>query len=115
LFTLGGVAGYLFRPLPGAVVFALIVSYILWRTLVPTLANYLLRRQGLGGPVRRQPRGLWRAACAWSATPWQADRRIYRFPPAVVRPCPLSGPELLSERGWGPDQDACAGADRNPH
>jgi multidrug efflux pump subunit AcrB len=45
MFGLGGVAGYLFRPLAEAVVFALIASYILSRTLVPTLVNYLLRRQ----------------------------------------------------------------------
>jgi multidrug efflux pump subunit AcrB len=44
MFGLSGVAGYLFRPLAEAVVFALIASYILSRTLVPTLANYLLRR-----------------------------------------------------------------------
>src|SRR5712671_5051115 len=44
MFGLGGVAGYLFRPLAEAVVFALIASYILSRTLVPTLANYLLRK-----------------------------------------------------------------------
>jgi multidrug efflux pump subunit AcrB len=48
MFGLGGVAGYLFRPLAEAVVFALIASYILSRTLVPTLANYLLRRQAPG-------------------------------------------------------------------
>src|SRR3979490_2887066 len=45
MFGLGGVAGYLFRPLAEAVVFAMIASYILSRTLVPTLANYLLRHQ----------------------------------------------------------------------
>jgi multidrug efflux pump subunit AcrB len=45
MFGLGGVAGYLFRPLAEAVVFALIASYVLSRTLVPTLANYLLRNQ----------------------------------------------------------------------
>ena len=44
MFSLGGVAGYLFRPLAEAVVFAMIGSYLLSRTLVPTLANYLLRR-----------------------------------------------------------------------
>src|SRR5260370_14194399 len=48
MFGLGGVAGYLFRPLAEAVVFALIGSYILSRTLVPTLANYLLRKQARG-------------------------------------------------------------------
>ncbi len=43
MFQLGGVAGYLFRPLAEAVVFALIGSFLLSRTLVPTMASYLLR------------------------------------------------------------------------
>ena len=43
MFLLGGVARYLFVPLAEAVVFAMIASYILSRTLVPTLAMYLLR------------------------------------------------------------------------
>ena len=42
MFTLGGVSGFLFKPLAEAVIFALIGSYILSRTLVPTIANYLL-------------------------------------------------------------------------
>ena len=42
MFQLGGVAGYLFRPLAEAVVFALIGSFLLSRTLVPTMAHYLL-------------------------------------------------------------------------
>jgi multidrug efflux pump subunit AcrB len=45
MFGLGGVAGFLFRPLAEAVVFAMIASYILSRTLVPTLARYLLGGQ----------------------------------------------------------------------
>ena len=45
MFQLGGVAGYLFRPLAEAVVFALIGSFILSRTLVPTMANYLMGGQ----------------------------------------------------------------------
>jgi multidrug efflux pump subunit AcrB len=49
MFLLGGVAGYLFRPLAEAVVFALVASYMLTYTLVPTLANYLLRRQSAHG------------------------------------------------------------------
>ena len=44
MFALGGVAGYLFRPLAEAVVFAMIGSYILSRTLVPTLAGFLLQQ-----------------------------------------------------------------------
>jgi multidrug efflux pump subunit AcrB len=47
MFGLGGVAGYLFRPLAEAVMLALAASYVLSQTLVPTLANYLLRHQRL--------------------------------------------------------------------
>jgi multidrug efflux pump subunit AcrB len=45
LFQLSGVAGYLFLPLAEAIVFAMIASFILSRTLVPTMAAYLLRAQ----------------------------------------------------------------------
>jgi multidrug efflux pump subunit AcrB len=47
MFSLGGVAGYLFRPMAEAVIFALIASYILSRTLVSTMARYLLVHQKL--------------------------------------------------------------------
>lgn len=43
MFFLSGVSRYLFVPLAEAVVFAMLASYILSRTLVPTLAMYLLR------------------------------------------------------------------------
>jgi multidrug efflux pump subunit AcrB len=43
MFVLSGVARYLFAPLAEAVIFAMIASYILSRTLVPTLAIYLLK------------------------------------------------------------------------
>jgi multidrug efflux pump subunit AcrB len=43
MFFLQGVSRYLFAPLSEAVMFAMIASYILSRTLVPTLAVYLLR------------------------------------------------------------------------
>ncbi|MDR3386207.1 MAG: efflux RND transporter permease subunit [Rudaea sp.] len=43
MFFLTGVARYLFVPMAEAVVFALIASFVLSRTLVPTLAKYLLR------------------------------------------------------------------------
>ncbi len=45
LFQLSGVAGYLFLPLAEAIVFAMIASFILSRTLVPTMANWLLGAQ----------------------------------------------------------------------
>jgi CzcA family heavy metal efflux pump len=43
MFLLSGVARYLFVPLAEAVVFAMIMSYILSRTLIPTLCKYWLR------------------------------------------------------------------------
>ncbi len=43
MFSLKGVAGFLFVPMAMAVVFAMIASFILSRTLVPTLALYLLK------------------------------------------------------------------------
>ncbi len=43
MFFLTGVARYLFVPLAEAVSFAMLASYLLSRTLVPTLAKYLLR------------------------------------------------------------------------
>jgi len=42
MFFLSGVARYLFVPLAEAVVFAMMASYFLSRTLVPTMARYLL-------------------------------------------------------------------------
>ena len=72
MFGLGGVAGYLFRPLAEAVVFALVASYILSRTLVPTLANYLLRNQA---PTRR----LEDAASAEAALARPSRNPLIRF------------------------------------
>jgi multidrug efflux pump subunit AcrB len=43
MFFLTGVARYLFIPLAEAVAFAMLASYVLSRTLVPTLAMYLLK------------------------------------------------------------------------
>jgi multidrug efflux pump subunit AcrB len=43
MFFLQGIAGFLFAPMAEAVVFAMIASFVLSRTLVPTMGNYLLR------------------------------------------------------------------------
>jgi CzcA family heavy metal efflux pump len=43
MFALKGVAGFLFVPMAEAVVFAMIASFVLSRTLVPTMAMYLLK------------------------------------------------------------------------
>ena len=64
MFFLPGVAGFLFVPLALSVVFAMIASFVLSRTLVPTMAMYLLRphasgddhdRHGAGSPASRNP------------------------------------------------------------
>jgi multidrug efflux pump subunit AcrB len=43
MFLLSGVSRYLFVPLAESVVFAMVASYLLSRTIVPTMAKYLLR------------------------------------------------------------------------
>ncbi|MFP5227104.1 MAG: efflux RND transporter permease subunit [Acidobacteriota bacterium] len=43
MFFLSGVPKYLFVPLAEAVIFAMLASYLLSRTVVPTMAMYLLR------------------------------------------------------------------------
>jgi CzcA family heavy metal efflux pump len=48
MFSLPGVAGYLFIPMAASVVFALIASFILSRTVVPTLAMYMLKAHAAG-------------------------------------------------------------------
>jgi CzcA family heavy metal efflux pump len=52
MFFLGGVARFLFVPLAEAVVFAMLASYLLSRTLVPTLAMFLLRATEHGTAVK---------------------------------------------------------------
>jgi multidrug efflux pump subunit AcrB len=69
LFFLSGAAASIFRPLAMAVVFAVLASYFLSRTLVPTMARYLLagdahrmaeakahpdeKKRGPRGPIER--------------------------------------------------------------
>jgi CzcA family heavy metal efflux pump len=55
MFMLGGVARYLFVPLAEAVVFAMLASYVLSRTLVPTMAMYLLRPKSHDMAASRNP------------------------------------------------------------
>ena len=51
MFMLVGIARYLFVPLAEAVVFAMLASYLLSRTLVPTLAKYWLQRHEAHAPL----------------------------------------------------------------
>ncbi|HWG68811.1 MAG TPA: efflux RND transporter permease subunit [Steroidobacteraceae bacterium] len=52
MFLLAGIAKFLFIPLAEAVVFAMLASYILSRTLVPTLAKFWLRSHDAGARAR---------------------------------------------------------------
>jgi multidrug efflux pump subunit AcrB len=64
MFFLSGVARFLFVPMAESVIFAMIFSFLLSRTLVPTLAKYLLhmrlehtagQSEGLEPPPSRNP------------------------------------------------------------
>jgi multidrug efflux pump subunit AcrB len=56
MFLLAGIARYLFVPMAEAVVFAMLASYLLSRTLVPTLARYWLHERASAGEAG--PAGL---------------------------------------------------------
>jgi multidrug efflux pump subunit AcrB len=60
MFFLAGVPRYLFAPLAEAVMFAMLASYLLSRTLVPTMARFLLlthrgESHGTGNNAPRNP------------------------------------------------------------
>ncbi len=65
MFFLVGIARFLFVPLAESVMFAMVFSFALSRTLVPTMANYLLRAQephgsGMAARMARRAREiLW--------------------------------------------------------
>ncbi|MEJ0077601.1 MAG: efflux RND transporter permease subunit [Alphaproteobacteria bacterium] len=74
MFFLPGVARFLFVPMAEAVMAAMVCSFILSRTLVPTMANYLLKphaphtdMHGLDGPLPRSRNPLVRFQRAFEA------------------------------------------------
>ncbi|HEY3706190.1 MAG TPA: efflux RND transporter permease subunit [Terracidiphilus sp.] len=54
MFFLSGVSKYLFVPMAEAVVFAMLASYLLSRTVVPTMARYLLHEHDDAEAQRKQ-------------------------------------------------------------
>jgi multidrug efflux pump subunit AcrB len=54
MFFLGGVAKYLFVPLAEAVIFAMLASYFLSRTVVPTMAKYLLHEHDAANEQKKK-------------------------------------------------------------
>jgi multidrug efflux pump subunit AcrB len=96
MFLLSGVARYLFVPLAEAVVFAMLASYILSRTLVPTLAMYLLKAKQPGAASSRNPfvlfqrafeRGFERVRNAYRALLTALVHRRVFFIPAFLLSC----------------------------
>jgi len=77
MFLLTGVARYLFVPMAEAVVFAMLASYVLSRTLIPTMAKYLLRAhagEGSQAPSKN-PLVLFQA---WFERSFERIRTAYR-------------------------------------
>ncbi len=84
MFFLPGVARFLFVPMAEAVMAAMICSFILSRTLVPTMANYLLRKHaphtdmhGLDGPLPPSRNPLVRFQRGFEAG-FERVRLVYR-------------------------------------
>src|SRR5438552_435952 len=71
---LSGVAKFLFTPLALAVVFAMLTSYLLSRTLVTTMARYLLPERH----AERHGDGAWRRFIAAFDARFEAVRERYR-------------------------------------
>ena len=80
MFLLTGVARYLFVPLAEAVVFAMLTSYILSRSLVPTLAKYWLKKHGseqAGDPAPAAKLGVMQRFQAGFEARFEALRERY--------------------------------------
>ena len=135
MFFLTGVARYLFVPMAEAVVFAMLASYVLSRTLVPTMAKYLLKahqpaRADAGraesvraAAARRSTTASCACAAATASTLERLPRRAGGCSPA--RSCssassrfvllPVGRPGLLPGGRQRPVQAAPPRADRHAH
>ncbi|MDQ1471325.1 MAG: hypothetical protein QOJ99_2805 [Bryobacterales bacterium] len=96
MFSLKGVAHYLFQPLAQAVIFAMLASYILSRTLVPTLAMYLLKPPDANAARSRNPftraqkafdRGFERLRLAYKGLLTGLVGKRFLFVPAFLLVC----------------------------
>ena len=133
MFFLQGVARFLFVPMAEAVMFAMIWSFILSRTLVPTMAKYLLQphvhHEG-GPPKSRNPlvrfqRGfearfervrahLSRSAVDGIAAAAGVRHRLPRRGSAFVPAGAVSRPQLLPGGRCRQHPDACPHPGRHP-
>ena len=84
VLLLTGTAKYLFTPLAMAVVFAMMTSYLLTRTLVPTMVHYLLKeeaevyQQGEAGRAR-QTSFIWKTHFAFERRFERMRDRYHRW------------------------------------
>jgi multidrug efflux pump subunit AcrB len=76
MFFLSGVGRYLFVPMAEAVVFAMLASYALSRTLVPTMAKYMLESHA--DHQSRGARGVFGRAQSWVDGQFGRLRSAYR-------------------------------------
>ena len=131
MFLLSGVAKYLFVPLAEAVVFAMLASYILSRTLVPTLAMYLLRAKEHASGRSRNPfvlfqrafeRGFERVRTGYQVLLTTFIYRRFVFVPLFLLACvchirsdSLAGTRLLPRHRYWPVQTSRSSQNRHPH
>ena len=133
MFFLQGVARFLFVPMAEAVMFAMIWSFILSRTLVPTMAKYLLQphvhHEG-GPPKTRNPLVLFqrgfearferiratlpRSAVDGAGAAAAVRHRLPRRGRAVVPAGAVSRPQLLPGGRCRQHPDACPHPGRHP-
>ncbi len=116
LFALQGVSHYLFPPLAEAIIFAMLASYILSRTLVPTMAMYLLKAPNQNAAPSRNPlarmqkafdRGFERVRNTYLALLRTFIRRRIIFVPAFLLVCVFAAAILpWLGRDFFPDTDS---------
>jgi multidrug efflux pump subunit AcrB len=91
MFLLAGIAKFLFIPLAEAVVFAMLASYILSRTLVPTLAKFWLKKYDHN--ARKNPRS---AAARFQAAFERGFERMRERYRALLQAALYSGPTFAA-------------------
>jgi multidrug efflux pump subunit AcrB len=109
MFLLSGVARFLFVPLAESVVFAVMASYFFSRTLVPTLAMYLMKDEhGEGDAEHHDPSG---------GEPHDRERDDHDEPPHPAQPAlalhqavpgaaPIRYQETRSQAGYDEHEQA---------
>ena len=95
MFMLVGIARFLFVPLAEAVVFAMLASYVLSRTLVPTLSKYWLQKHEPHAAEHEMGSSSASSMASSSASPSSARATQ----PAGT--CPACRPRLCDALPWG--------------